>query len=61
MAASGLGIQEVIQKYLFDAYGMTESSCLLPSRGNPQLAICLNTTAHDYEQFLSRTLSYQVH
>ena len=48
MAASGLRIQEVISKYLLEPYGMVDSSCALPTRSNPQLAVCLETTGLDY-------------
>jgi len=60
VSASGLDIQAVLQKYLFGAYGMVGSSCAYPSPKVPQLAVCLVTTALDYQQFLLRTLRYDV-
>lgn len=50
-------IQQVLDKYLFKAFGMVETEC--PGT-NPELAICLNTTGSDYEQFLSGLLSRKV-
>mmetsp|Transcript_12636 Transcript_12636/g.33127 ORF Transcript_12636/g.33127 Transcript_12636/m.33127 type:complete len:227 (-) Transcript_12636:152-832(-) len=60
VAATGLDIQGVLRKYLFTPYGMSESSCALPSPKVPQLAVCLVTTARDYEQFLLKTLTHGV-
>eukprot|EP00962_Isochrysis_galbana_P037988 scaffold13386_cov214-Isochrysis_galbana.AAC.4 len=39
---------------------MVNSSCANPTLANPQLAVCLKTTALDYQQFLFRTLTYSV-
>ncbi len=59
MHATGLdSIQLVLRRYLYQPYAFNDSSCELPSAANPQLAVCLNTSALDYEQFLLRTLSY---
>jgi len=58
--ASGLDIQGVLRKYLFAPYGMVDSSCAQPSARVPQLAVCLNTTAADYERFLLQTLRHGV-
>ncbi len=60
MTASSLTIQQLLSKYLFHPYDMHLTSCEMPSAANPQLAICLNTTALDYEQFLLRTLRHDV-
>lgn len=56
VTATGLNIHQVIDKYLFKAFGMTES--VYPG-SNPDLAGALRTTGHDYEQFLSNILSYK--
>lgn len=53
--ASGLTIQGVINKYLFQPYGFNESS--YPG-SNPMLAVDLHTTGADYEKFLYGVLSY---
>ncbi|CAE8640828.1 unnamed protein product [Polarella glacialis] len=55
VSASGLSLQEVIDKYLFKAFGFSEST--YPG-SNPSLAGGLVTTGHDYEQFLSGILRY---
>jgi len=56
VAASGLGIQQVIQKYLVVPYGMKDSyypgSC-------PDFAGSLTTTGDDYERFLAGLLGYR--
>mmetsp|Transcript_20454 Transcript_20454/g.24561 ORF Transcript_20454/g.24561 Transcript_20454/m.24561 type:complete len:237 (-) Transcript_20454:183-893(-) len=52
--ATGLGIQDVLDKYLYKAYGMNETVC---AGSNPQLAVCMLTTGHDYGQFLNGVLS----
>ena len=36
------------------------TGCALPSPQVPQLAVCLVTTAHDYQQFLLKTLKGDV-
>jgi hypothetical protein len=54
--ASGLGIQDVLDKYLYKAYGMDETSC---EGTNPALAVCYTTTGHDYGKFLEGVLSYK--
>jgi len=61
-AITGLDIQQILAKYLFDAYGMVETTCLgTDGKGsNPTLAVCLNTTGSDYEKFLSGQLSMSV-
>lgn len=55
MAASKLSIQEVIEKYLLQPYGMTESfyfgAC-------PDFGGDLVTTGYDYERFLQGLLGY---
>jgi len=56
VAASGLSIKAIIQKYLFHDFGMNESE--YPG-SNPDLATMLRTTGYDYEQFLSGLLSYK--
>mmetsp|Transcript_12419 Transcript_12419/g.27463 ORF Transcript_12419/g.27463 Transcript_12419/m.27463 type:complete len:414 (-) Transcript_12419:131-1372(-) len=53
--ATGLTMQQVLKKYLTDAYDMVDTSCEGP---NPQLAICLTTTGRDYANFLSGVLGY---
>jgi len=56
VAASGLNIQQVIQKYLFEPYGMKYSSYMGRC---PDLASGLVTTGEDYENFLAGLLSYK--
>lgn len=55
--ASGLSIQRIIHKYLFRAFGMSQTSC---PGSNPELAVCLITTGHDYGNFLAGVESYKV-
>lgn len=55
--ASGLNIKQIMHKYLFRPYGMTQSSC---QGRNPQLAACLTTTGHDYGNFLAGVEGYKV-
>ena len=60
VAASGLSIAQVIDKYLLQPYAMHGSRCETPSAQNPMLAACLTTTAADYERFLRATLGHAV-
>lgn len=57
--ASGLDIQAVIKKYLFDAYDMKDTTCF-DGAPNPCLAVCLQTTGADYQNFLYKTLTASV-
>lgn len=54
--ASGLTIQQVIHKYLFTPYNMTNTFC---SGSNPQVAVCYVTTGRDYANFLAGVLGYK--
>ena len=56
VAASKLPIELLVEKYFIHAYGMNETRCAIPSRSNPQLAICLETTGYDYSKFLRAQL-----
>jgi CubicO group peptidase (beta-lactamase class C family) len=55
--ASGLTIQQILRKYLFKPYGMTQTTC---QGKNPELAVCLTTTGHDYGNFLAGVEGYKV-
>ena len=55
VAASGLPIQQVVQKYLVEPYGMHNSS--YPG-ACPEFAASLLTTGADYERFLHGVLTY---
>lgn len=55
VAITGMTIKQVIQKYLFDVYGFTESE--YPG-SNPDLATALRTTGADYERFLLGLLKF---
>lgn len=55
VSASGLSLQRIIDKYLFGAFGMTEST--YPGT-NPELAVDLRTTGADYERFLLGLTKY---
>lgn len=57
--ASKLSIQQVVRKYLFEPYNLNETTCDYGDK-NPQLAVCLQTTAADYSKFLQSTLSASV-
>ena len=59
MHASGLDIQSIVKKYLLEPYAMTSTNCY-DGASNPQMAVCLQTTGHDYANFLHRTHSYTV-
>ena len=50
---------QVVQKYLFEPYNLNETTCDYGDK-NPQLAVCLQTTAADYSKFLQSTLSASV-
>jgi CubicO group peptidase (beta-lactamase class C family) len=54
--ATGLKIQQVIDKYLLKPYNMSSTFC---SGSNPQLAVCMITTGRDYANFLSNLLRYE--
>eukprot|EP00418_Pyrodinium_bahamense_P009870 CAMPEP_0179106766 /NCGR_PEP_ID=MMETSP0796-20121207/49660_1 /TAXON_ID=73915 /ORGANISM="Pyrodinium bahamense, Strain pbaha01" /LENGTH=463 /DNA_ID=CAMNT_0020804809 /DNA_START=23 /DNA_END=1414 /DNA_ORIENTATION=- len=56
VATTGLGIQEVIQKYLIKPYGMASSLYLGKC---PDFGGSLITTGDDYERFLAALLSYK--
>jgi CubicO group peptidase (beta-lactamase class C family) len=60
VAAAKLPIELLIEKYFIKAYGMNETRCAVPSRTNPQLAICLETTGYDYSKFLRSQLRREV-
>lgn len=55
--ASGLTMQQVIEKYLVGPYKMSNTSC---KGTNPQLAGCFVTTGDDYANFLAGVLGYTV-
>ncbi|CAJ1406965.1 unnamed protein product [Effrenium voratum] len=57
MAASGLNIKQIIQKYLVEAYDMTDSSYPVP---NPDFGVDLVTTGADYEKFMAALLGHKV-
>lgn len=54
--ASGLQIQQLLDKYLFKAYNMANTFC---NGTNPELAVCMITTGRDYANFLSGVLGHQ--
>eukprot|EP01065_Artemidia_motanka_P042081 TRINITY_DN557_c0_g1_i2.p1 TRINITY_DN557_c0_g1~~TRINITY_DN557_c0_g1_i2.p1 ORF type:complete len:409 (+),score=148.91 TRINITY_DN557_c0_g1_i2:103-1329(+) len=56
-AATGLNIQEIIDKFLVKPYGMASTGC---NGTNPVLAGCVQTTPADYGRFLGSTLGYSV-
>ena len=59
VAASGLDIQHIVRKYLFEPYKMHHTTCDRNSV-NPEMAVCLQTTGADYAKFLHSTLTYSV-
>lgn len=60
IAASKLSIQEIFQKYLQEPYGMHSTTCEVPTKDIPQLAICLETVGKDYGKFLEAQLTHSV-
>ena len=58
VAASGLEIDQLFDKYLYQPFNMT-STTWSPLK-NPQLAVGITTTADDFENLLFRLLTYQV-
>lgn len=55
MHATGLGIHAVLDRYLWKAYSMVDTTC---AGSNPQLAVCMTTTGRDYANFLSGVLGH---
>ena len=58
VAASGLEIDQLFDKYLYQPFNMT-STTWSPLK-NPQLAVGITTTADDFENLLFRLLTYKV-
>ena len=58
VAASGLEIDALYEKYLYAPFNMTSTTW--SPRKNPQLATGITTTADDFEQLLHRLLTYAV-
>lgn len=59
-ASNSTSIQRIIDKYLIKAYGFKSTTCEIPTRDMPQLAICLDTVARDYAKFLHAQLAASV-
>jgi CubicO group peptidase (beta-lactamase class C family) len=59
-ASNSTSIQHIIDKYLIKAYGFESTTCEIPTRDMPQLAICLDTVARDYAKFLHAQLAASV-
>ena len=57
VAASGLPIDQLYAKYLYEPFNMT-STTWTPTH-NPQLATGITTTADDFEQLLHRLLTFR--
>jgi hypothetical protein len=58
VAASGMEIDHLFQRYLYTPFNMTSTTW--SPRKNPQLAVGITTTANDFEQLLHRLLTYAV-
>ena len=58
VAASGLEIDQLFDKSLYQPFNMT-STTWSPLQ-NPQLAVGITTTADDFENLLFRLLTYKV-
>ena len=58
VAASGLPIFELFERYLYRPFGMTNTTWT--PHDNPQLAVGITTTAHDFESLLHGLLTYAV-
>ncbi len=56
-AASGLNISQLLDKYLFQRYGLTDSKYI--NQTNPGLAAYLQISGRDYEKILSSYLTYE--
>ena len=55
---SGVSMQELLQRNLFDKAGMQRSSFL--GHTNPMLAAAMLTTPSDYDAFLRKYLAYEL-
>ena len=52
-------VQQIFQKYYVQPYKMNETTCG-GGDSNPEFAVCLSTTQHDYEKFLHAQLTASV-
>lgn len=57
-AASGIPIQDLFKKYLYDPYNMTATSWA--PKKNPEMATGITTTGDDFQNMLARLNTYSV-